>query len=85
MKEYSNTIVRPFSSSCNLGIEHIQNIVLDMAKLSERSVFTSIETYEKGTSIINYFHSHIFSEKLPAASISLSKIPTILLRNDNFP
>jgi phosphate transport system protein len=36
----------------DLGIEHIQNIVMDMAKLSERSVFTSIESYEKGTSII---------------------------------
>jgi phosphate transport system protein len=36
----------------DLGIEHIQNIVMDMAKLSERSVFASIESYEKGTSII---------------------------------
>jgi hypothetical protein len=32
-----------------------------------------------------YFHSHIFSEKFPAASISLSKTPTRLLRNDSFP
>ena len=36
----------------DLGIEHIQNIVMDMAKLSERSVFASIESYEKGTSLI---------------------------------
>lgn len=36
----------------DVGIEHIQNIVMDMAKLSERSVFASIESYEKGTSII---------------------------------
>lgn len=28
-----------------------------------------------------YFHSHSFSEKFPSASISLSKTPTILLRN----
>jgi phosphate transport system protein len=36
----------------DLGIEHIQNIVMDMAKLSERSVFASIESYEMGTSTI---------------------------------
>ncbi|HKI08802.1 MAG TPA: phosphate uptake regulator PhoU [Nitrososphaeraceae archaeon] len=36
----------------DLGIEHIQNIVMDMAKLSERSVFASIESYEKDTSLI---------------------------------
>jgi phosphate transport system protein len=36
----------------DLGIEHIHNIVMDMAKLSERSVFASIESYERGTSTI---------------------------------
>ena len=36
----------------DLGIEHIHNIVMDMAKLSERSVFASIESYEIGTSTI---------------------------------
>jgi phosphate transport system protein len=36
----------------DVGIEHIQNIIMDMAKLSERSVFASIESYERGTSII---------------------------------
>lgn len=36
----------------DLGIEHIKNIIMDMAKLSERSVFASIESYEKGTPII---------------------------------
>ena len=36
----------------DLGIEHIQNIVMDMAKISERSVFASIESYERGTSTI---------------------------------
>lgn len=36
----------------DLGIERIQNIVMDMAKLSERSVFASIESYERGTSTI---------------------------------
>ena len=32
-----------------------------------------------------YFHSHSFSEKFPLASISLSKTPTILLRNASLP
>jgi hypothetical protein len=32
-----------------------------------------------------YFHSHVFSEKFPSASISLSKTPTILLRNASLP
>ena len=36
----------------DLGIEHIHNIVMDMAKLSERSVFASIESYERDTSTI---------------------------------
>ena len=36
----------------DLGIEHIHNIIMDMAKLSERSVFASIESYERGTSTI---------------------------------
>lgn len=36
----------------DLGIERIQNNVMDMAKLSERSVFASIESYERGTSTI---------------------------------
>src|SRR5215217_2501427 len=32
-----------------------------------------------------YFHSHAFSEKFPSMSISLSKTPTILLRNASLP
>lgn len=34
----------------DLGITRIRNIIMDMAKLSERSVITAIESYEKGTS-----------------------------------
>ena len=34
----------------DLGIDRIQNIIMDMAKLSETSVTTAIESYEKGTS-----------------------------------
>ena len=33
----------------DLGIDRIRNIIMDMAKLSERSVLTAIESYEKGS------------------------------------
>jgi hypothetical protein len=32
-----------------------------------------------------YLHSQIFSEKFPSESISASKTPTTLLRNDSLP
>ena len=32
----------------DLGIDRIQNIIMDMAKLSEHSVIVAIESYEKG-------------------------------------
>jgi hypothetical protein len=35
----------------DLGIAHIRNIIMDMAKLSENSVFTAIESYEKGVDV----------------------------------
>ena len=35
----------------DLGIDHIRNIIMDMAKLSENSVFTAIESYEKGIDV----------------------------------
>jgi len=46
----------------DLGIDRIHNIIMDMAKLSENSVLTAIESYEEGTRI----KSQIFdwSEKL---------------------
>jgi phosphate transport system protein len=34
----------------DLGIDRIQNIIMDMAKLSEHSVIVAIESYEKGAS-----------------------------------
>ena len=37
----------------DLGIDRIRNIIRDMAGLSEQSVFTSIESYNKGTSVKN--------------------------------
>jgi phosphate transport system protein len=33
----------------DLGIDRIRNIIMDMAKLSENSVFTAIESYQEGT------------------------------------
>ena len=35
----------------DLGIDRIRNIIMDMARLSEQSVFTSIESYDKGTNV----------------------------------
>ena len=35
----------------DLGIDHIRNIIMDMAKISENSVFTAIESYEKGIDV----------------------------------
>jgi phosphate transport system protein len=35
----------------DIGVDRIQNIIMDMAGLSERSVVTAIESYEKGTSV----------------------------------
>ncbi|MEO9295603.1 MAG: PhoU domain-containing protein [Nitrososphaera sp.] len=34
----------------DLGIDRVHNIIMDMAKLSEHSVLTAIESYEKGVS-----------------------------------
>jgi phosphate transport system protein len=34
----------------DLGVDRIQNVIMDMAELSERSVDTAIQSYEKGTS-----------------------------------
>jgi phosphate transport system protein len=50
------------TSLLDLGIDRIRNIIMDMAKLSESSVFAAIESYKSGTAI----KKHIFdqSEKL---------------------
>src|SRR2546429_2574327 len=46
----------------DLGIDRIRNIIMDMAKLSENSVFAAIESYEQST----HLKKQIFdwSEKL---------------------
>ena len=46
----------------DLGIERIRNIIRDMAALSEQSVLTSIESYNKGTSVKKQIFE--WSEKL---------------------
>src|SRR5215469_2552691 len=46
----------------DLGIDRIRNIIRDMAGLSEQSVFTSIESYNKGTSVKKQIFE--WSEKL---------------------
>ena len=46
----------------DLGIDRIRNIIRDMAGLSEESVFTSIESYDKGTSVKKQIFE--WSEKL---------------------
>ena len=46
----------------DLGIDRIRNIIRDMAGLSEQSVFTSIESYDKGTSVKKQIFE--WSEKL---------------------
>ena len=46
----------------HLGIDRIRNIIRDVAGLSEQSVFTSIESYDKGTSVKKQIFE--WSEKL---------------------
>jgi phosphate transport system protein len=46
----------------DLGIDRIRNILMDMAKLSENSVFTAIESYQEGTQVKKQIFD--WSEKL---------------------
>jgi phosphate transport system protein len=46
----------------DLGIERIRNIIMDMARLSEHSVITAIESYEKGIRVKRTIHE--WSEQL---------------------
>jgi phosphate transport system protein len=46
----------------DLGIDRIHNIIMDMAKLSESSVLTAIESYEEGTGLKRQIFD--WSEKL---------------------
>jgi phosphate transport system protein len=46
----------------DLGIDRLRNIIRDMAGLSEQSVFTSIDSYDKGTGVKKQIFE--WSEKL---------------------
>ena len=46
----------------DLGIDHIRNIIMDMAKLSEDSVVTAIKSYQEGTHVKKQIFD--WSEKL---------------------
>jgi phosphate transport system protein len=46
----------------DLGLDRLQTIIMDMAKLSEQSVFTSIEAYDNGVNHKRQIHD--WSEKL---------------------
>jgi phosphate transport system protein len=46
----------------DLGIDRIRNIIMDMAKLSENSVFAAIESYERSTHVKKQIFD--WSEKL---------------------
>lgn len=46
----------------DLGIEHISKIIMEMVDLSEKSVFTAIDSFEKGLDVKNQIFE--WSEKL---------------------
>jgi phosphate transport system protein len=61
----------------DLGIDRIRNIIMDMAKLSENSVFAAIESYEQST----HFKKQIFdwSEKLRISQDEVSDLAIELI------
>ena len=61
-----------------------KNYPLDASILPNRKTLLYSASRKKKRGAL-YFHSQIFSEKFPSASISASKSPTTSLRNDNLP
>jgi phosphate transport system protein len=61
----------------DLGIDRIRNIIMDMAKLSENSVFTAIESYQEST----FVKKQIFdwSEKLRVLQEEVSDLAIELI------
>ena len=61
----------------DVGIDHIRNIILDMANISENSVFTAMESYEKGLNV----KSRIFewSERLRILQEEVSDLAVELI------
>ena len=61
----------------DLGIDHIRNIIMDMAKLSENSVFTAIESYQSGAHIKQQIFD--WSEKLRILQEEVSDLAVELI------
>ena len=61
----------------DLGIDHIHNIIMDMAKLSENSVFTAIESYQNGVHIKKQIFD--WSEKLRISQEEVSDLSVELI------
>jgi phosphate transport system protein len=61
----------------DLGIDHIHNKIMDMAKLSENSVFTAIESYQNGVHIKKQIFD--WSEKLRISQEEVSDLSVELI------
>src|ERR671931_137158 len=61
----------------DLGIDRIRNIIMDMAKLSENSVFTAIESYQEGTQVKKQIFD--WSEKLRVLQEEVSDLAIELI------
>jgi phosphate transport system protein len=61
----------------DLGIDRIHNIIMDMAKLSENSVLTAIESYQEGTHVKKQIFD--WSEKLRVLQEEVSDLAIELI------
>jgi phosphate transport system protein len=61
----------------DLGIDRISNVIMDMAKLSENSVFTAIESYQESTHIKKQIFD--WSEKLRVLQEEVSDLAIELI------
>src|ERR671930_1605166 len=61
----------------DLGIDRIRNIIMDMAKLSENTVFTAIESYQSGVQIKKQIFDS--SEKLRVLQEEVSDLAVELI------
>jgi phosphate transport system protein len=61
----------------DLGIDRIRNIIMDMAKLSENSVFTAIESYQESTLVKKQIFD--WSEKLRVLQEEVSDLAIELI------
>src|ERR671932_854990 len=61
----------------DLGLDHIRNIIMDMSKLSENSVFTAIDSYQSGVQIKKQIFD--WSEKLRVLQEEVSDLAVELI------